>query len=644
MGDNLQRLSNIIHRKLYTLEDENNPRSSKVNNVLPVAVIDDIYENETMSKTLRQLLEDLHYEILTGGLGNIEFPVTSVNGKTGDVVLTAIDLGLGRVDNTADIDKPLSTPQREAILNILTDYDFHVNLQELYDHILDTNNPHRVTIEQINATGLLEEFVKKLIALHNQSREHTTHLDIRRSLATLWELVEKIDNSIDDKVNETLNTANLHYNDEYAHSKLFEKKENKSNKVNNFDDLTNKTSDQYPSTRAVVEFVAKKLVEFNNTLPDIENWIDDIRVVDNRYQLPTATNKYFRKAFFIKIGNSSHPEIAICRKNPDNISYSWDFSQLGSYSKFNEKYFVDSIDGLSIDMIKIVEALLEDGGAFEEVLDKIFNDYYNKEEIDNFNYITDIKIVTGNELGCIRYYINDNQETMSEDIKVEGLQRLAYLEWITEKELWDNSVHSRHILTGAIETRHIQDLAVTPKKISIPYGYLLGNTTNSESNEAHPVTLIQLADALRPLIGGWPDPSVPGGNPYYDAIYDIIPHPHTFTPGIEYHMGDHSYMMRFTGVISSIRNMDAHTDLTFDLTTKDYKLIDTGGSWVYQSDPKEMTVLGGSNITGFTFAMIIMTEEGVALETISVGDRRDAPYDVWIRYTKNAEDGTYNDK
>lgn len=40
--------------------------------------------------------------------------VTSVAGKTGPVLLVKADVGLGVVDNTADIDKPVSTPQAAA--------------------------------------------------------------------------------------------------------------------------------------------------------------------------------------------------------------------------------------------------------------------------------------------------------------------------------------------------------------------------------------------------------------------------------------------------------------------------------------------------------------------------------------------------
>lgn len=41
--------------------------------------------------------------------------VTSVAGRTGDVVLTRNDVGLGNVDNTADADKPVSSSQAAAI-------------------------------------------------------------------------------------------------------------------------------------------------------------------------------------------------------------------------------------------------------------------------------------------------------------------------------------------------------------------------------------------------------------------------------------------------------------------------------------------------------------------------------------------------
>ena len=43
--------------------------------------------------------------------------VDSVNGKTGVVSLAPVDLGLGNVDNTSDINKPVSGPQQTALNN-----------------------------------------------------------------------------------------------------------------------------------------------------------------------------------------------------------------------------------------------------------------------------------------------------------------------------------------------------------------------------------------------------------------------------------------------------------------------------------------------------------------------------------------------
>lgn len=642
MSDTLKRLSNTLHRDLLILEDEKNPRSSKKHQVLPTSVIDDIYEDETASKNLREILDELREEIRTGGLGNIVFPVTSINGKTGDAIITKNDIGLGRVDNTADIDKPLSIPQKESIMSILNDYDFHINLQELYDHIMNTNNPHGITIDQLNDTGLLEEFVKRLIALHNFSTEHTVHVDIRRSLATLWELVEKINKEIDERLESTLENTSTHIVDPLAHEELFKLKEDLINKVISFTTETNNDHTKYPTTRAVVEFVANKLVEFNDTLPDIENWIDDIKVVNYRTDLPNPSSKYFRKAYFIRTGLDSHEEVAICRINEDRKSYSWDFSSMGSYSKFDPNYFIDSINGMSLKISSIVNAILGDDGSLNSILKHIFEDYYKKEEINDFHYINDIKILPGSELGSIKYYINDDMETMSENIKVNGLNRLAYLEWVTENEIWDNAIHSNHIINKAIETRHIQDMAVTPNKIECNYGYLIGNVNNTSEPKSHEITLVELANTLRPLIGGWPDPSVPGGNPYYDSIYKSLLHPHLYSENVEYDLGDHSYIRRFKGNISSVPNMNVKTILANSITSKEYTLREIGGSWVYQSDPKEMTVLGGSNITGHTFGTVVLTESGLFLETISIGDRLNAPYDIWIKYTKNNEDGTYN--
>jgi hypothetical protein len=64
-------------------------------------------------------------------------PIQTINGKTGNIVIEKNDIGLNKVDNTADIDKPISNAVAAALLELeqkllsLTqnsDVDFDVNL------------------------------------------------------------------------------------------------------------------------------------------------------------------------------------------------------------------------------------------------------------------------------------------------------------------------------------------------------------------------------------------------------------------------------------------------------------------------------------------------------------------------------------
>lgn len=628
-----KRLTSSISRDLYILDDESNPRGSNVNRVYGSTILDQVFDPlSPTNKNLRQILEDLKQEIITGGKGNIVFPVTSVNRKTEDVVITATDLGLGSVDNTRDINKPLSKPQREAVMEILSGYNFHANFDDLYAHLQDTSNPHDVSIEDINKNDVLQEFVQRYIAMHNNSGNTSIHMDIRRSLSTLWNLVDDINNNLEDRVGNVLKAMDEHQADKLAHLSLFNEKEDVKNKTIAFTTTTNNDHTKYPTTRAVVEFVTQRLLDFKDTLPDLKDWISDIVVVDGRDNLPSPTSRYVRSAYFIRNGNTSHDEVAICRLSPDNKTYAWDISQLGSYSKFDEECFKDSIDGLTIRMDKVISAIISENGMLDTSLSDILQAYYTKEDIDNFQFVDHIKIVPGTQDGTIRYYINDDMTTMSEDVPVSGLKRLAYLEYVTEDQLWDQSVHSRHIISKAIEKRHLNDNIVGIENMTCRYGYLLGNTNDSGGENANEVSLQQLADYLRPLIGGWPDPNVPGGNPWSEMLFEQLMHPHLWETGKEYIMGDHSYVQKFTGKISVLPNKNYKIHLTDKISLGKYRMIETGGTWQYQTNPDEWTMLGGSNITGHTFATVNMTKDGLFFESISIGDRFEAEYDIWVKY------------
>ncbi len=461
-----KRVTENLSRDLFVLEDENNPDGSKMKTVWASTILDQVFDDQSPTKkTLREILADLHLEIISGGKGNISFPVNSVNEKTGDVVIKPRDIGLENVDNTRDMDKPLSEPQRTSVMNILKYYDFNVDLKDLYEHISSFDNPHNITVSQLDNDGKLSNLIQKYVKQHNQSTDDSVHMDIRNSINRLSERVDDIITSADNSNTRILDMIGDHLEDANAHQDIFDKKEDISNKVLSFTTTLNKDHTKYPSTRAVVEFVESQISTFKETLPDIRNWIDDIGVIDSRDDLPPLSSSSHRKSYLIRHGNSSHDEIAVCRLNPDGETYSWDITPLGTYSKFDPKYFIDTIDGLSINLRSMMDAIIGDNGMLDTSLAETLEGYYTKDEIDKKHFVDSITILPGTMDGHIRYYINDNLETMSDDVKVPGLKRLAYLEWITENELWDQSVHERHILSKSVATRHIQDRAVTADKL-----------------------------------------------------------------------------------------------------------------------------------------------------------------------------------
>lgn len=63
--------------------------------------------------------------------------------------VTKAQVGLDKVDNTSDLEKPISVAVQEAINQIKIDASGYATKEELNDHIRDKNNPHNVTKEQI---------------------------------------------------------------------------------------------------------------------------------------------------------------------------------------------------------------------------------------------------------------------------------------------------------------------------------------------------------------------------------------------------------------------------------------------------------------------------------------------------------------
>lgn len=76
--------------------------------------------------------------------------VNSVAGRTGAVVLTKSDVGLSKVDNTSDLEKPISTATQSAL-------NLKANSSDVTSHTSNKSNPHRVTAAQVGLGNVTNE-------------------------------------------------------------------------------------------------------------------------------------------------------------------------------------------------------------------------------------------------------------------------------------------------------------------------------------------------------------------------------------------------------------------------------------------------------------------------------------------------------
>lgn len=622
----ISRISTDLSKDIFVLEDELNPEQSNFERIFPTTSIDQVFDFlEPEPISLRDYLERFKNDILTDGLGAFDFPVKSVNGLTGDIELTKEMLGLGRVDNTGDYAKPLSIPQRQEIMSILANYNFRTNLTPLYDHLNDSNNPHHVTLEQLDSSEELTRFVNNLIDRHNSDRVRS-HSDIRNNITTLWDYYDYLNRSIDVRINRSIEVSTSHLTDPEAHKELITPKEDKINKVGEIGSNYNYT--QYPSTRAVVEFVNAKITEFNQNLNLDLPTISDIRVIPVRTDLPIPGANFKKIVYIIKQNDlNAFSEIAVCRLVND--SWQWDIKQIGAISKLDSRYFSILESGVTLNLGAIYnDMLVQSDNGF--LLSGVLASYYSRTEMDN-RYLRDLEIVPGVDYGTLRYFKNGNEET-SRVVSVKGLNDLAFLDKVTEQYIEPESVNESHLIPGSVAKKHLKSKSVDYKKIECSSMKVLGNI-RTDRTDGQEISLVELADLLRPLIGGWPDPNNPS-NPWNYYFNDMKVSPHLWDPGVEINLADESFGMRFTGTISCIPNYQYLRTLSERINLDSADLVDAGGTWVFESDPKRKTILGGSNITGHTFGTVNIDEDGLYFESISIGDRVDAEYDIWVRYTK----------
>ena len=499
----------MLNKDLLILSDESNPSQSEKTHVIPSTTLDQVYDQTSPNNmTLRAILEDLRKEIANGGIGDIRFPVKSVNGKTGDVKLTKGDLGLENVDNTADKDKPLSDIQRKAVDAMLQQFEFHVDLSEIYEHIQNHQNPHGVTLEMLNKDNQLSLFVSRLVQSHNLSKEATTHPDLRRGISGVWTAMEQLSQNIEKQLSGANSTWASHINNPTAHSDLFNAKQDVSMRVAQVGTQNEKSTQHYPSVRAMTQYVKAAMDAFAESIPKIPTWVSKLDVVDSISDLPSPTEETYQSAYLIRVYENGQMGLSIC-KHDSKLGYYWDSKSIGAYSKFDPNAFQIGKNGFTLNY-KMLYQNMQTSPEMADTIQRIVKEnlpdvvgdtFVTRDEWEKSVGVASITITPGTQDGTIRYYINGDASTMSEDIAVPGLKRIAYLEYISEKFIAENAIRSRHIMSRNVERRHLADYSMDATAMRCAYRCLLGNLNDSSGLTTTEISLESLAEALKPYLG-----------------------------------------------------------------------------------------------------------------------------------------------
>lgn len=92
--------------------------------------------------------QSLTYDTASGKWVNKNIVLT-VNGDTGNITINKSTIGLGNVDNTSDADKPISSATLTALNGKANQSDFTSLSGTVTGHINNTSNPHNVTKSQV---------------------------------------------------------------------------------------------------------------------------------------------------------------------------------------------------------------------------------------------------------------------------------------------------------------------------------------------------------------------------------------------------------------------------------------------------------------------------------------------------------------
>lgn len=375
----MSNLRNYIIRETIIFDDESHPNTSPYDIVWPVTVLDAVIDQNTPERvTLRQILDQLTKRLDEGQEElQIEYPVRSVRGERyrddplrpeflGDVVITKDSLALENVDNTADLQKPVSIYQRDWVETYVNQKISEIkppDLSSLSAHLSNLSNPHRVTFNQINIggrNGVVTDLIEAMIESHDKAS--TTHHDIRALINKLQSIVDSNNLNITEHVHDLESELTDHLNrGGQHHAQMFASKEDRMNKVGFFSSpyvnapgvgVTDLDDTHYPSTLAVANYVEARLVRpVNSSIGGNSGGIGgnsnvrDISVRADDRTLPTPSAANLGQVYLTTELKDSPgwAGLVVCRRS--GSQYTWQIEKYIPIAKMDPTYFEEGPNG-----------------------------------------------------------------------------------------------------------------------------------------------------------------------------------------------------------------------------------------------------------------------------------------------------------
>ena len=150
--------------------------------------------NKPVSVAQQALVDSTKAE-LKKDIGDIEKDVTNhIADKSNPHEVNKLQVGLGNVDNTSDINKPVSNATQELVDNTKKELDTKID-----NHTSDFNNPHKVTKEQVGLGNVDNTAdINKPVSVAQQALVDSTKAELKKDIG---DIEKDVTNHIADKSN-----------------------------------------------------------------------------------------------------------------------------------------------------------------------------------------------------------------------------------------------------------------------------------------------------------------------------------------------------------------------------------------------------------------------------------------------------------